>query len=247
MEYHLGHFVWRELMTNDLERAREFYAALLGWQWESMDMGDSAYWVAKVGGQYAAGMMKLPEGVPMPCWGTYVSVENVDLVCEAAKSHGGEICAPPMDIPGVGRIACIQDPQGAAIMFMRAETGDGPLPESPPAGTFCWETLNTSDVQGAIAFYTKVFPFKKDDFGGMPALSGLDGKMVADVENAPPGVPPHWLLHVAVDDLAAMRKKVEELGGKILMPEVPIPNVGTLCIITDTVGATLSLFQPAPR
>jgi len=246
MEQHFGHFVWRELMTDNVERARAFYTALLGWKWEGMPKGEPTYWVAKVDGRGVGGVMTLPEGVPMPCWGTYVSVENIDRVCEAASSQGGKIELLPKSIPGVGSIAAVQDPQGAVIMLMQAEEAGGPLPEMPPPGTFCWETLNTTDPESAVAFYTTVFPFKQDSFGGTPALAALDGQMVADVENGPPGVPPHWLLHVAVRDLAATRKKAAELGGKILMPEVPIPNVGTMCIVADTSGAILSLFEPLP-
>lgn len=246
MEQHFGHFVWRELMTNDVEGARAFYTALLGWQWEGMATGDSTCWVAKVDGRGIGGVMVLPDGVPMPCWGTYLSVQDIDRVCEAASSQGGKIELPPKTIPGVGRIAAVQDPQGAVIMLMQAEGGGDPLPETPPPGTFCWETLNTSDPESAVAFYTNAFPFKKDSFGGMPALAAVDGKMVADVEKGPPGVPPHWLLHVAVRDLTATRKRVGELGGKVLMPEIPIPDVGTMCIVADTSGAMLSLFEPLP-
>ena len=32
------------------------------------------------------------------------------------------VCVPPMDIPGVGRMAAIKDPQGAAFAIIKLET-----------------------------------------------------------------------------------------------------------------------------
>ena len=44
-----------------------------------------------------------------------MTVENVDATATAAVKLGGEIAMPPQDVPEVGRIAVVIDPQGAAI------------------------------------------------------------------------------------------------------------------------------------
>jgi uncharacterized protein len=49
-----------------------------------------------------------------------VSVEDVDSVATRAKSLGGKIIVEPVDIPDVGRIAVLLDPQGAAIGLFKS-------------------------------------------------------------------------------------------------------------------------------
>jgi predicted enzyme related to lactoylglutathione lyase len=57
---------------------------------------------------------KEAQGTP-PMWGTYVTVDDVDLTARTAEQLGAKILVPPMDIPTVGRFCVIQDPQGAVI------------------------------------------------------------------------------------------------------------------------------------
>ncbi|XHS78122.1 VOC family protein [Burkholderiaceae bacterium UC74_6] len=113
-----GAFSWNELSTTDPAKAAEFYGSLFGWTIESMEMpGIGVYRVIKVDGQPMAGLMSTPsgaEGMP-PTWGSYVTVQNVDATIDAAQRLGGQVLVPIMDVPGVGRMAVLQDPQGAVI------------------------------------------------------------------------------------------------------------------------------------
>jgi predicted enzyme related to lactoylglutathione lyase len=45
----------------------------------------------------------------------YFAVANVDDAANKAVSLGGTLLAPGMDIPGIGRFATIQNPQGAVF------------------------------------------------------------------------------------------------------------------------------------
>ena len=121
MDEHLmkhGMISWSELMTSDLGAARQFYARLFGWELAQAPMENNMeYTIATAHGRQIAGMMTTPsgaEGVP-PCWGIYVTVDDVDDTARKAQELGGKICMPPSDIPGVGRFCVIQDPQGAYI------------------------------------------------------------------------------------------------------------------------------------
>jgi predicted enzyme related to lactoylglutathione lyase len=120
-----GAFSWSELMTGDPEAAAAFYGKLFGWRVETMDMGTGPYHVVKVGDTSVAGIMKMPaEAGPMPpAWGCYVTVDNTDATLAQATALGGKIVAPAMDIPGVGRMAVIADPQGAVISVMQYGMG----------------------------------------------------------------------------------------------------------------------------
>ncbi|GAB3038238.1 VOC family protein [Bowmanella dokdonensis] len=112
-----GAFSWAELMTQDPESARGFYGELFGWQFDSMDMPDGHYHVARIGENKIAGVMAIPAqaaGTP-PHWGNYVTVEDVDALPARVEMLGGTMLVQPTDIPGVGRFMLFQDPQGATL------------------------------------------------------------------------------------------------------------------------------------
>ena len=66
-----------------------------------------------------AGLMGRPDQQVQPQWLAYVRVGDVDATARKAKELGATICLEPKDIPSVGRIAVIQDPQGAALGFFK--------------------------------------------------------------------------------------------------------------------------------
>jgi predicted enzyme related to lactoylglutathione lyase len=114
-----GAFYWNELLTTDPEPAKSFYETVTGWSYSEMSMpGGMVYNVAKLGDTPAGGIMKMPaempEGVP-PHWFAYIAVDDVDAAAGKVKAAGGNVLSAPFDVEGVGRIAIIQDPQGAAL------------------------------------------------------------------------------------------------------------------------------------
>jgi hypothetical protein len=112
-----GAFSWCELMTNDLQGAKDFYGKLFGWAMKDGPIQGMDYTVISAGGHEVGGLMGLPEHMQQmpPSWGTYVTVEDVDTTAKTAEALGGKVLIGPQDIPEVGRFALIQDPQGAVI------------------------------------------------------------------------------------------------------------------------------------
>jgi predicted enzyme related to lactoylglutathione lyase len=249
--YRPGAVVWREAATNDLGRTTAFYSELLGWKHHDSKGGHGTYRHFQAADQEIAGCYEITaemKGVP-PHWIQYFSVENVDGAAEAVKANGGSV-KMTMDIPNVGRVAYCADPQGAMFSLFRDLKGDGPAPQPPyPVGVFCWETLNTTDKKAAAAFYQKILGWKVSDFHGNVVFGTGEGPMdgVADVQEAPPGVPPHWISHVVVKNLAESRDRTTKLGGQVIVPNIEVPTVGTMAVIADPVGAHISLYEPAPR
>lgn len=125
-----GTIWWSELMTRDVAAARDYYAAICGWTFEDMPMeGGDDYHCAMKAGRPTAGIMDMT-GLPgmeeetPPHWFTYIAVDDVDAAAQATKAAGGAIVRPPFDVPGVGRIAIVADPAGAAVGLMTpAATG----------------------------------------------------------------------------------------------------------------------------
>ena len=113
-----GNFYWNELMTRDVEQAKKFYGATIGWTFDAMPMPDGTYWVAKLDGKPVGGIFPLNapqfKGVPEH-WMSYLAVDNVDARVKKAIAAGAKVMREPWDVPGVGRIAMLQEPGGAGI------------------------------------------------------------------------------------------------------------------------------------
>jgi predicted enzyme related to lactoylglutathione lyase len=116
-----GAFSWNELMTSDADAALAFYQPLFGWGSRAMDMAEGRYHVVTVGEAPVGGIMRAPPGAASmpPAWGSYITVSDVDAVVGRVPSLGGKVVAGPFDVPKVGRMAVLQDPQGAVINVMQ--------------------------------------------------------------------------------------------------------------------------------
>ena len=111
---------WNELRTRNTGAAAEFYTGLFGWtagQAPGMD-----YTMFSAGGPPLAGMLTMPREIPLfiPAhWLAYFAVTDADKTAEKAKSAGGKLMAPPMDIPNIGRIVAIGDPAGTVFAILQ--------------------------------------------------------------------------------------------------------------------------------
>jgi predicted enzyme related to lactoylglutathione lyase len=117
-----GHFHWNELMTRDVEGAKAFYGETIGWTFDAMPMPKGGtYWVAMQDGQPVAGVFDISaaefEGVPEQ-WMAYLAVDDLDARVEKATRAGATVKQSAFDVPGVGRIAMLEDAGGAGIGWM---------------------------------------------------------------------------------------------------------------------------------
>jgi predicted enzyme related to lactoylglutathione lyase len=112
-----GTVVWNELITAD-PSVVAFYTSVLGLGTSTMDMGDGPYTMFEVDGQTVGGTTApyMP-GTPNH-WHVYFDVDDADATAAKAAELGGSILAEPFDTP-VGRIAVLQDPQGAVFSIIK--------------------------------------------------------------------------------------------------------------------------------
>jgi predicted enzyme related to lactoylglutathione lyase len=183
-------------------------------------------------------------------WISYVSVADVDAAAKAAASNGGRVIDPPYEIPTVGRAARIADPRGAEICPFKNASGD-PLDQHARQGEFFWNELHTSDPAQALAFYGKVVGFTSSAMdmgpGGTYHVLEAGGTGRGGVTpHLAPGVPPHWLPYVFVDDPDATIAKAKKLGATIEVGPEDIPGVGRFGVLRDPIGAVLAVMKPRP-
>lgn len=111
-----GEICWMELMVDDPAPLLPFYSEMFGWKFsDPMPMNGGEYTSFEINGEKVGGIMKRPPNVPEmpPVWMNYFSVQSVDEWSEKAKSLGGKIVMPKMEIPDTGFFSCIEDPTGA--------------------------------------------------------------------------------------------------------------------------------------
>jgi hypothetical protein len=123
-------FTWAELACRDVDGAKAFYGAVFGWEGETHPFGpddSSSYTELQLPGGEApfAGMVQMNEMWPaeVPAhWMVYFSVDDTDASAAQVAALGGTVSVEPFDLPQVGRIAVLNDPQGAVFSVLaRAE------------------------------------------------------------------------------------------------------------------------------
>lgn len=245
--YTHGMFVWRELMTNDLEGSMKFFTGLLGWRVEQKMMPNGAYYLLHVGEKQVGGMMKIPDGADMPSyWMSYVSVPDVDQAMNTAQSLGGALVWGPLDVPGVGRMGTIVDPRGCPFSVMQSFAGDPPSSVAPEQGEFCWEHLRTPDAALSRSFYDsvlgwKAFPRPKSTLEVL-GFGELPGEQAATMEAVAAGQALGWMTFVCVNSLKDACDKTRRLGGKVLNDKLELAGLGRYAAIADPTGAVTCLF-----
>lgn len=118
-----GALCWNELYTRQQDAALKFYRAVFDWGAQPMDMGGGPpYQVVTVGERPNGGIMAMtPEMQFPPNWMVYFAVDDCDKRLEKAKAAGATVVHGPFDAPGIGRMATLLDPQGAAFSIIRLD------------------------------------------------------------------------------------------------------------------------------
>jgi uncharacterized protein len=242
--YAPGTFCWVDLQTDDQAAAKSFYRELLGWDYEDFPIDDErSYSLARVEGHDVAAIVPLPgEGVP-PHWNCYVSVEDADAAAARARELGATIVLDAGDVGDSGRLAVIQDPQGAVISVWQPKEHIGASLVNAP-GALTWNDLVSPDLEASAAFYRDLFgwsieetPGSGGEYWSITNGERLNGGMMA----LPPGGHPAWNLYFAVDDVDAALARAGELGAGTVMGPIDVPNGARFAIVRDPQNAVFSV------
>jgi uncharacterized protein len=241
----IGRFVWHDHISNDADKARDFYSQLLGWTAEVWKPGEMDYPMITVNGEMHGGFGPAQGGAPSH-WLGHIGVDDVDEAVSRAEAAGGSILAAPMDIPEVGRMAVLRDPQGAVFSVFSSASEDW----NPAEGVFVWDELHTTDVDGAKAFYGEVVGWSANDQdmgeGFTYTIFESGGEQRAGCMTIrQPDMPPNWLTYLGTDDVDAKCKRAEELGAQKMVDPMDIPGIGRFAALVDPTGAAFALFKPS--
>lgn len=244
-----GRILWYELMTTDMKGAERFYTEVVGWTVAPFEGSPQPYdmWM-RSGNNAVGGVMTIPEGMHFPPhWGMYVGVPNLERGVTAFEKAGGSALSPVIDVPEVGRMRTMKDPQGAAISLY--EPTAAPPPEArAEIGGVSWHELYTTDAAAAVKFYGDVFGWRERSAMDMGAMGkyhiwGRDWDMGGMMNKMPEmaGVPPHWGLYFLVPNVHKGAERVKANGGQVLNGPMAVPDGSWIVNCVDPQGGHFSL------
>jgi predicted enzyme related to lactoylglutathione lyase len=247
-----GKFVWYDLMTTDIQAAKDFYTDIVGWKTTQWEGGDYEMWTAAerpIGGIMALSPESKSKGAP-PYWLAYVDVADVDATARKAQKLRGKVLVSPTDIPGAGRFAVLADPLGAAFAVFKSPNQQPIDPQT--LGHFGWAELNTTDHPSAWKFYSELFNWKHTrsmDMGrelGEYFMFGLEpDKSFGGMCNAATmmNAPPHWIHYVNVRSVDETAKRIPEKGGRVMNGPMDIPGGDRIAQCMDPQGAMFAIYS----
>lgn len=246
-----GRILWYELLTTDMKAAERFYTAVVGWTPAPFGQGAEPYTMfMRSADAPVGGVMNIPQGMNFPPhWGMYVGVPNLEAGIAQVEKLEGSTLSPVIDVPGIGRMRTMADPQGAA--FSIYEPVNAPSAEANPAlGDVSWHELMTTDAPAALRFYGEMFGWKERnafDMGPMGTYYiwgrewDLGGMMNKPAELAQ--VPPHWGFYFRVENVNQGAERVKQNGGQVLNGPMEVPGGTWIVNCADPQGTHFSLHH----
>lgn len=122
MSHTIIHF---EIPADDPEKMKAFYRNVFDWKYT--EVPEMQYTTIQTVATDEKGMLKEPgvnggmykrtEKGQVPL--NYITVESVDEFLDRAVKNGGKVRSPKMNVPRVGDIAVIEDPEGNPLGIIR--------------------------------------------------------------------------------------------------------------------------------
>ena len=256
-----GQLIWYELMTPDADASKAFYDAVVGWQiGEPVAEFQGYRMISRSDGGSAGGVLPLTAEMQQhgarPTWLGYIGVDDTDAAVAAIEQAGGKTLMPAFDIPNIGRVAMVADPQGAPFYIMKPIPPEGR--ENEQSDVFSvdqpqrvrWNELSTTDPDAAITFYRSQFGWGQEgdmDMGEMGKYRFIQkgATTIGAVMRKPPQLPVSaWTYYVGVDNVDRAVDAIKSGGGQVLHGPMEIPGGEFALNAMDPQGASFGLVGP---
>jgi predicted enzyme related to lactoylglutathione lyase len=183
----------------------------------------------------------------------YVGVPRIEDAASHITALGGRACSPVIEVPTVGRMQMMMDPQGAAFYIYEPARTEQRPEGAAEVGEASWHELMTTDAPAAMRFYREVFgwqPSEAMDMGEMGKYQMFNRPhgMIGAVMNKPPQlahVPPNWQIYFRVPDITSAADRIKANGGQILNGPMEVPGGDWIVNAMDPQGAAFSLHAKA--
>jgi predicted enzyme related to lactoylglutathione lyase len=236
--------------------AEAFYRSVIGWNASPFEGSAQPYTMFyRAQDAPVAGLLATPAEVKAPpFWAMYVGVNKLEDTRAEIVRRGGRECSPVIDIPVVGRMQMMMDPQGAAFYIYQPASTEFPPETAPQIGEASWHELMTTDPPAALKFYGDVFGWQAgaaEDMGpaGRYYMFNRPHGAIGGMMNKPAGlahVPSNWQIYFRVPDIHAAVERIKAGGGKILNGPMEVPGGDWIVNGMDPQGGAFSLHAKKP-
>jgi predicted enzyme related to lactoylglutathione lyase len=116
-------------------------------------------------------------------------------------------------------------------------------------GEPCWADVTAPDIEASKRFYTALLGWEYTETGpdfGDYVMAMKNGKLVAGMSPPQPGsegMPPVWSLYLRTGDADVVAKRIEQLGGKLLVPPMAVGDTGRMVFALDPSEAAFGLWE----
>jgi uncharacterized protein len=237
---------WVDIGVPDIDAARDFYTALLGWEYTGGDPEFGGYLTATKNGENAAGMGPQQDPADPPRWTTYFATDDAAGTAARIRESGGTVIVEPMEVGPMGTMVIALDPQGNPFGLWQSGMHTGARIYNEP-GSLAWNESMTEDSAAAREFYTAVFGFSFEQMGGEDmdyTTFSTGGNPLGGLGGRQGGMPKGWLTCFAVEDTDGAVATIESNGGTVTMPPIDTP-FGRFAVVADPWGAAFEVMGPA--
>lgn len=246
--------IWYELITGDAAAAKAFYSGIVGWTiTEFGPPGGTPYTIWNADGVGIGGLVEMADAPGGPAWVGYFHVADVDAKVAANTAAGGKTHMGPLDLPNVGRIALIADPQGAPLYLMTPDSAMGDQESTAFSRTLpmrcAWHELTTLDTSTALPFYGDLLGLVSTETMSMGPMGDYlfldvgETRIGAMMNRQSPEQPVKWSFYFRVADADAAAEQVKAGGGTVIMGPMDVPGGERIVIAIDPTGASVGFVS----
>lgn len=244
-----GSVAWLDLLTDDLEAARDFYAVLFGWEYERFPSGN---YLAMIDGVWVGGVSRLGSSSPAvneSRWLIGVAVADLEASLQAARRLGGAVLQDVTHTDGMAEWSVIRDPWGAELLLLVPERPLAAMASVVGAGAWAWVELWTDEPEAAARFYEEVVgwdPEEVDRGDGVYTAFEAGGSYRAGiVDIGDLEIESAWAPYAAVADIERTLERAVELGGEMLLEPSEENYGGSVAILADPTGVGFLVVEIA--
>ena len=228
---------WVDAQLPDVAAGQRFYGELFGWTFEEAPGG--SVWALR-DGEPVAGLARKTDGRMPTVWTVYFATPDIESLADRIWAAGGQVVTAPVPVAELGMSALVTDPEGAVFALWEPGSHQGFGARHRP-GTFAWAELYARDTEAANTFYGGLF---HDALFGPDAEPDFGRAAVSEV--FPAEMPPHFVVHFAVEDCEAVLGTVGRLGGRVQAPPFET-SYGKVAVVTDNQGASFAVLERTER
>ena len=121
----MGRVIHFEIQASQPQVLMDFYSAVFGWKFNKW--GELDYWLIEAGAEDEPGILGALQPRPCPidqevpfvnAFVCTIQVDSIDEALEKSLAMGAVLQLPKSEVPGVGTVAYIKDPDGNLLCML---------------------------------------------------------------------------------------------------------------------------------